>query len=74
MNLPTLIALLIIVVLLILAISYLKKNGTCGGCPDAPSCNGHCHRDMLAELEKDPDYQTKNKSIDEIMKKHGMNS
>ena len=38
MNLPTIIALAIILLLLIPAIMYLKKNGTCGSCPDKGAC------------------------------------
>ena len=70
MNLPTIIALLIIVALVVAALRYLHKNGTCGGCPDAPSCSGNCHKDLLKKLQMDPDYEDKNKVIDEILKKH----
>ncbi len=68
MNLSTLIIILILVVLLTFAIRYLYKHGTCGACPDAPNCNGHCNRD----LKKDPHYKQKSTQIDEIMRKHGM--
>ncbi len=68
MNIPTLIALIIILLLLIPAILYLKKNGTCGSCPDKGACHGHC--DTKA-LKKAPGYKEKSEKIDEIIKKHG---
>ncbi len=70
MNVSTIIAILIIVVLMIVAIRYLYKHGTCGGCPDAPNCSGHCHKDLINRLKIDPKYEEKSAMIDEIMKKH----
>ena len=68
MNLSTIIAAVIIIVLFVLASRYLYKNGTCGSCPDRGSCHGHCSTD---KIKKDPMYKEKSKKIDELMKKHG---
>ncbi len=71
MNLATIIALLVLVVILIPAIRYLYKYGTCGSCPDHGSCSGKCEsKRMLKDFMDTPDYQEKNEMIDEIMKKH----
>ena len=68
MNLSTFIAAAIIIVLFVLAARYLKKNGTCGSCPDRGGCHGHCSN---ASFKKDPDYKVKSEMIDELKKKHG---
>ncbi|SNU05229.1 hypothetical protein SAMN06297422_10385 [Lachnospiraceae bacterium] len=71
MNLATIIALLVLVVILIPAIRYLYKYGTCGNCPDHGSCSGKCEsKRMLKDFMDTPDYQEKNEMIDEIIKKH----
>ena len=66
MNLASFIALLIIFFLFVSASLYLKKHGTCGACPDAPHCSGHCSKSH----KKDPCLKEKNAMIDELMKKH----
>lgn len=68
MNIPTLIALIIIILLLVPAILYIKKTGPCGSCPDRGACHGHC--DTKA-VKKTPGYKEKSEKIDEIIKKHG---
>ena len=70
MNLATIIALLIVLALFIPASIYLYKNGTCGSCPDHGACYGQCSHDLKRNLKKDPEYNEKNKQIDEIIKKH----
>jgi radical SAM protein with 4Fe4S-binding SPASM domain len=73
MNLSTFIVLIILVVLITFASIYLYRHGTCGACPDAPSCSGHCSSRMLKKkMKEDPLYKEKNMQIDNIMKKHGM--
>ena len=73
MNISTIIALLILAVLLFWAIRYLYRHGTCGACPDAPTCSGHCSSRMLKKkLGNDPHYKEKEHQIDDIMKKHGL--
>ena len=73
MNLSTFIILVILIILLTAACIYLYKHGTCGACPDAPSCSGHCSSRMLKKkLKSDPMYKEKNTQIDDIMKKHGL--
>ena len=72
MNLSTVIVLVVILLLLIPAIRYIYKHGTCGACPDAPTCSGHCHKDFLERLMAEPDYKDKEKKAEEIIKKHGV--
>ena len=74
MNLATIIALIIVAGAVVLASIYLYKHGTCGSCPDAPTCSGHCHRDFLKKLESDTAYQEKSDKIDEILKDHNFPS
>lgn len=66
MNISSIIALIIILILVITASVYLHRHGTCGACPDAGNCKGHCNKDF----KKDPDYKEKMELIDEIMQKH----
>ena len=68
MNIPTIIAAAIIIVLVTMAVRYLHKNGTCGSCPDKGACHGHC---STGNVKKDPLYKEKSEKIDELMKKHG---
>ena len=74
MNLSTLIALIIVAALFCLASIYLYKNGTCGACPDAPNCNGHCSRDnkkaIKKSLKENAGFKEKSDMIDDIIKKH----
>ena len=71
MNIPTIIAFLVVAILFALAALYLYKNGTCGGCPDHGSCSGHCDsKKRLKVFKSSPDYKEKNDMIDEIIKKH----
>lgn len=73
MNLSTFIIAVILIVLLSIAIKYLYKHGTCGACPDAGGCSGHCSSKMMKKkLKEDPMYKEKNLQIDSIMKKHGL--
>ena len=65
MNLSSIIALIIILILVITASVYLHRHGTCGACPDAGNCKGHCNKDY----KKDPDYKDKLHLIDDIIKK-----
>ena len=74
MNIASLIAIIILLALLIPAVRYLYKNGTCGSCPDKCSCNGKCKgKEQLKELMKDPDYKDKSDRIDNILKKYRAN-
>ena len=66
MNLATIIVLIIIIAMVIPAILYIKKHGTCAGCPDAGACHGNCTRD----LKSDHEYKEKSEMIDDIIKKH----
>lgn len=66
MNISSIIALIIILILVITASVYLRRHGTCVACPDAGNCKGHCNKDF----KKDPDYKEKMELIDEIMQKH----
>lgn len=71
MNISTIIAILVVMILFALASFYLYKNGTCGGCPDHGSCSGHCDtRKRIKVFKKSPDYKEKSDMIDEIIKKH----
>ena len=71
MNFATFIALLVLLAMLIPAIIYLYKNGTCGSCPDKGSCSGKCEsKKKLKELMSDPQFEEKNSKIDEIITKH----
>lgn len=71
MNFATFIALLVLLAMLIPAIIYLYKNGTCGSCPDKGSCSGKCESEKkLKELMSDPQFEEKNSKIDEIITKH----
>ena len=69
MNLSTIIAAAVIIVLVTLAARYLYKNGTCGSCPEHGACHGHC---TTGKIKKDPLYKEKSEKIDEIIKKHGL--
>ncbi len=69
MNLPSYIILAVLIVLVILAIRYLYKNGTCVDCPEHGKCTGHC---STRSLKKDPDYKEKSERIEQIIKKHGL--
>ena len=56
MNIPTIIAFLVVAILFALAALYLYKNGTCGGCPDHGSCSGHCDsKKRLKVFKSSPD-------------------
>ena len=70
MNLATIICIIIILAMLIPAFLYVKKNGTCAGCPDAGVCHGDCTRDIKKNLKQDPNYKEKTEMIDDIIKKH----
>ncbi len=85
MNLSSIIAILVILLLVIPALRYIYKNGTCGSCPDKGACSGHCDHssykyskfdnetDALSSSEKNElreEYMKKNKLIDDIIKKH----
>lgn len=79
MNLASIIAIIILLMLLIPAIMYLYKNGTCGSCPDKGACSGHCEgknikKDKMINnsINKytNSDIKEKNQLIDEIIKKH----
>lgn len=73
MNFATFIALLVLLAMLIPAIIYLYKNGTCGSCPDKGSCSGKCeNKKKLKELMSDPQFEEKNSKIDEIITKHNI--
>ena len=64
MNIPTIIALIIILALVIPAVRYIHKNGTCAGCPDKGACSGHCTMD-----KKECDYcKEKEDKIEEIIR------
>ena len=69
MNIASLIAIIVLLALLIPAVRYLYKNGTCGSCPDKCSCDGKC-KDKVKELMNDPDYKNKSDRIDCIMNKY----
>ena len=71
MNASTIIAIVILLVLLVIAIRYIYKNGTCAGCPDKVGCSGTCEsKKLLKEFKDEPDFKEKNEKIEEIMKKH----
>lgn len=71
MNAATVIVIVILLVILIPAIRYIYKNGTCGSCPDRGSCSGVCEsKKLLKEFKDDPDYKEKSDMIDELIKKH----
>ena len=73
MNIASLIAIIVLLALLIPAVRYLYKNGTCGSCPDKGSCNGKCEsKKMIEEMMNDPDYEKKNDIIDNILNKYEM--
>lgn len=70
MNAATIVVIVILLAMLIPAILYIKKNGTCAGCPDAGACHGDCTRDVKKEMKKDPEYREKSELIDDIINKH----
>ena len=70
MNLSTIIALIIVIVLVVMASVYLYRHGTCGACPDAQNCGGHCSSEKKKAIRKDSHYKEKSDMIDEIIKKH----
>ena len=70
MNLSTFIAIIIVLTLVAMASVYLYKHGTCGACPDAPNCGGHCDREKKKAIKKDAKYKEKSEMIDDIIKKH----
>ncbi|MCR5293085.1 MAG: hypothetical protein K6E28_09460 [Eubacterium sp.] len=79
MNAASIITLAVLLALLIPAIRYLIKNGTCGSCPDhgacskchtAGSCSGNCDIEkMVKEFRDNPDNSESVKILDEIAKK-----
>ena len=71
MNLASIIAIIVLLLMLIPAIRYLYKNGTCGSCPDKGSCSGKCEsKKLLHDMMKDPDFKDKSDMIDDIINKH----
>ena len=69
MNLASYIILAVIIIMVLLAIRYIHKNGTCVDCPEHGRCTGHC---STGAYKKDPNYKEKSKQIDQIIKKHGL--
>ena len=68
MNLATIIALIILILLLIPAVRYLLKHGTCGSCPYHGGCSGHCETDKLMKrLSSDPEFKKSNEILEEVI-------